>query len=179
MLRKICGILSGILLAVLAVIAALLIVPGLIGYESMAVISGSMEPGIPVGSIVYAKEADPDTLEVGDVITYQINEDTRVTHRIESVDRETQTFVTKGDANAQADNSPVSYSNVVGRVDFHVPYLGYISIYAKTPVGIGAVCGVLVVLILLTFLPEIFESEEEKSEQKEQKKQKKKKMKAE
>jgi len=53
--------------------------------------------------------------------------------------------------------NPVAYSSIVGKVDFHMPYLGYISIYAKTPLGIIAICGILIVMILLIFLPEIFE----------------------
>ena len=43
----------------------------------------------------------------------------------------------------------------------HVPYLGYISIYIRTPLGIAAACGVLIVVVLLTFLPEVFKKEEE------------------
>ena len=44
MLKKICGFLSGILLLVLAVLAGLLIIPKALGYEEMAVLTGSMEP---------------------------------------------------------------------------------------------------------------------------------------
>ena len=47
----------------LVVIAALLLVPKLLGYTQYAVISGSMEPNIPVGSIVYDKEVEPEELE--------------------------------------------------------------------------------------------------------------------
>jgi signal peptidase len=46
---------------------------------------------------------------------------------------------------------------------FHIPYLGYISIYAKTPLGIAVVCGVLIVLILLNFIPDILEEDKKKN----------------
>ena len=148
----------------LVVIAALLLVPKLLGYTQYAVISGSMEPNIPVGSIVYDKEAEPEELEIGDVITYRLSGDTLVTHRIVAIDEAAQTVQTKGDANESEDGAPVPYSEIVGLKAFHVPLLGYISIYGKTPLGIAAVCGVLVVLILLNFLPDILSEEEEKKE---------------
>lgn len=160
MLRKICSILTTILMILLAAIAAILIVPSLMGYKSMAVLSGSMEPGIPVGSIIYVGKTDPAELKVGDIVTYQISGETMVTHRVEAIDYDNRQITTKGDANENADASPVDFTSVVGKASFHLPFIGYISIYAKTPLGIAAVCGVLVVLILLNFLPDIFSRED-------------------
>ena len=62
MLKKICGFLSTILLIVLFALAVLLIGPNLLGMKSFAVLSGSMEPKIPVGSIVFVDEVEPATL---------------------------------------------------------------------------------------------------------------------
>lgn len=174
MLKKICGILSGIILLVLAVLAGLLIIPKLMGYEEMAVLTGSMEPNYPVGSLIFVKEINPDQLEVGDVITYRLDSDTVVTHRIVEIDKEAQTVTTKGDANSSNDGSPVPYSEIVGKAHFKIPYLGYVSMNIKTPKGIMAICGVLIAIILLTFLPEIFSPEEEE-EQKEKLKRRKRK----
>lgn len=174
MLKKICGILSGIILLVLAVLAGLLIIPKFMGYEEMAVLTGSMEPNYPVGSLIFVKEIDPDQLEVGDVITYRLDSDTVVTHRIVEIDKEAQTVTTKGDANSSNDGSPVPYSEIVGKAHFKIPYLGYVSMNIKTPKGIMAICGVLIAIILLTFLPEIFSPEEEE-EQKEKPKRRKRK----
>ncbi len=162
MLKKICGFLSTILLIVLFALAVLLIGPTLIGMKSMAVLSGSMEPKIPVGSIVYVEDVEPSTLQTGDVITYSISGSTMVTHRVVEVDAENQSIITKGDANEVEDGAPVTFSQVVGKMKMHVPYLGYISIYIRTPLGIAAACGVLIVVVLLTFLPEVFKKEEEK-----------------
>lgn len=174
MFKKICGALSTLLLIILALLAAVMIVPHFMGYKSMAVLTGSMEPNYPVGSLVYVKETDPEEIDVNDVITYQLSGDTVVTHRVVAVDRDLQQFTTKGDANEAEDGAPVPYSNVVGKAGMNIPYIGFISIYAKTPIGIGVICGVLVIIILLTFLPEIFSSEEESDEKHDKKKSKKK-----
>lgn len=163
MLKKVCGFLSTILLIALFVLAVLLIVPNLLGMKSLAVLSGSMEPGIPVGSIVYIDDAEPSTLQKGDVITYNLGGGTMVTHRVVDVDTENQSIITKGDANDVEDGAPVAFSQVVGKMKMHIPLLGYISIYIRTPLGIAAACGLLIIVVLLTFLPEVFKKEEEAS----------------
>lgn len=165
---KICSILSTLIIIAFAGIAAVLVLPVLFGCKSMAVVSGSMEPVIPVGSIVVVKEVDTNTLEVGDVISYRMSGNTMVTHRVVSIDAEKQELVTKGDANEVEDANPVTFSNIVGKKLFHVPLLGYLSIYIKTPLGIVGVCAVLIVLILLNFLPDILTPEEKKAEKKEE-----------
>ncbi len=164
MLQKICNFLLGILIVLLAVFAGILLIPRAVGYQSLAVLSGSMEPEISVGSIVFTKEADFSSLQTGDIITYRIGEETMVTHRIESIDEVNGQVVTKGDANDTADAEPISYSNIVGKVGFFLPLLGYLTIYIKTPLGIAAVCGLLVILILLLFLPEVFKNEEKEAQ---------------
>lgn len=169
MVKKICNVLNVILLIVLVVVAGLLVIPNLIGYKSFAVISGSMEPNIPVGSIVYAKEADFNELEVGDVISYRLSGDTMVTHRIQEINTDDSTVITKGDANNSADPNPIASSNIVGKVAWSVPLIGYISIYAKTPLGIAAICGVVALIIILNYLPEVLEHEEDKKDKKDKK----------
>lgn len=154
----------GIVIAALVVIAGLLLIPGMIGYQSFAVISGSMEPNYPVGSIVYTKAISFEELDVGDVISFASGT-TKVTHRIVDLDSETQMITTKGDANKVEDGEPVAYADVVGKVAFHVPLLGYLSVYIKTPLGIALGCGVLFVILLLSFLPEFFKQEHSKKEQ--------------
>lgn len=160
--KKICNFLSTVVLLLLMVVAAVILVPMILGFREMAVLSGSMEPNIPVGSIVYVKPLDdPAVLEPGDVCTYTLADgETMVTHRVVSVDPDSQTLVTKGDANDTEDGA-ISFSQVFGEAQFHLPYLGYIAINIKTPTGILAVCGVLVVVIMLNFIPAIIDAGEE------------------
>ena len=161
MVKKICNILSTIVLILLLGVAATILAPMLLGYKEMAVLSGSMEPNIPVGSIVYVKPMEADQLEVGDVCTYMLEDGSNyVTHRVISIDPENQTLVTQGDANESPDGD-VAFSQVLGEAQFHLPYLGFITINAKTPKGIMAICGVLVLVILVNFIPAIIDADEE------------------
>ena len=96
----------------------------LLGYHMLTVDSGSMEPNIPEDSLIFVKETDPSTLQEDDVITFTIDENgTLATHRIVLVQTTKRCFITKGDANDIYD-VPVSWSNVVGKVEFSLPKIG-------------------------------------------------------
>lgn len=97
--------------------------------------TGSMEPSCPVGSMVVVQPVAFDDLHEQDIITFVRPDDTVVTHRIISIDREQQRLTTKGDNNNTADNSPVFYENVIGRVRLRVPYIGYVLLVLNTRFG--------------------------------------------
>jgi signal peptidase len=109
-------------------IAVLFVIPRMTGGAALTVLTGSMTPDIPVGSVVVIRPVDPGTLRVGDVATYQVNpdQDAYITHRVLKIDDSTApaTFVFKGDANRGADTDPVPGDAIRGKVWFHVPYLG-------------------------------------------------------
>lgn len=114
--------------AMLGVIAILLVVPRATDARTLTVLTGSMTPALPVGSLVLVRPVDPRSLEVGDIATYRVGEDTLVTHRVASIDSSTvpNRFVFKGDANRGPDTTPISAEDVVGEVWFDIPYLGSI-----------------------------------------------------
>ena len=172
MLQKICGFFSTLLMVALLALAAVLIVPVILGYTELAVLTGSMQPTIPVGSLIYVKEVDPATLEPGDVITYRLEGDTMVTHRVIETNPTEGYLITQGDANEDPDGE-ITFDRIVGKMDFHLPYLGYISMNIRTKTGIFAICGTLIAIILLTFVPEIFAPDSPEDKQEQEKKQEK------
>ena len=160
--KTICNILSTLLLVALVLLAGVVLGPRVMGYQEMAVLSGSMEPNIHVGSVVFVDDdIDPATLEAGDVVTYYMNEDTFVTHRVQSIDTASRTLVTKGDNN-NSDDGEISFSQVFGKAAFWLPYLGFLTIYMKTPIGIMAITVAIVLIILLNFLPMILSADDGK-----------------
>ncbi len=117
----------GTLIMIAAIAACLaLVIPKFAGYSSYVVVSGSMEPNIPVGSLALSKKVDPAALETGDVIVFvdPARGTTPITHRVVSNDTASGTIVTKGDANDRQDVNPATYDNVVGKVEVHVPHAG-------------------------------------------------------
>ena len=156
-----------ILLAVLLVYIPLT-VPRLLGFDSYAVISGSMEPTIKVGSVAYAKPTVPEELQEGDIIIFfPDGAATPVTHRVVENVKASREIVTKGDANTDVDLRPVDYDNVQGKIEFSIPYLGFVSEVAGSGYGkIAAViflfCAVLLGM-LSTRLSEAAEKQEKEN----------------
>ncbi len=122
-LPALCKTVGTIILSIAIILMLPLAVPKLLGYEVFSVISGSMEPAIPAGSIVYVEDAEGKEIEPGDIIAFKKDGDT-VTHRVVENRVSDGEFITKGDANASDDIFPVRYKELIGRVKRHIPYLG-------------------------------------------------------
>ena len=153
-MKKAFSILTTTIMVLAIIMAVLLVGVRLVGIQPYIVTSGSMEPAFHVGSVVYVKPVDASNLEIGDAITFDIGEESLVTHRIASIENEdgNLSFVTKGDANEMADINPVRADQVKGKVIFNIPHLGKFEEYIKTTQGrIIAICiaGMLVVLVAL------------------------------
>ena len=119
----------GLLMMIAVIVGCIpLTVPKVFGYQIYHITSGSMEPEIPTGSIIYAKQTDPLELQPKDVIVFYGGQgaDTTVTHRVVENRREDQKLVTKGDANAGNDVLPVPYRQVIGCVELSIPNLGFL-----------------------------------------------------
>ena len=164
------GVTTGLVVLV-EILALLLVGARLIGLQVFTVLSGSMEPTYPVGSLIYVKKADPFALESGDVITFMLDEDTVATHRIVEVvpdenDASVVRFRTKGDANEAVDGALVHYKNVIGSPVFHVPLLGYAANYIQNPPGTYIAISAGAVLLLLVFLPDLLGPDKPKKENK-------------
>ena len=172
-LKKILNVISTILVAIVVVLALLLVGARFIGLNVYTVLSGSMEPTYHVGSLIYVKDVDTDELKAGDVITYMLDEDTIVTHRIADVipdetDPSIIRFQTKGDANDSVDGSLIHYKNVIGTPVFSIPKLGYLANYIQKPPGRYIAISAGAIILLLVFLPDLF-SDDDKSEKKKKK----------
>lgn len=124
-IARLCTAVGALMLVALGVVGlGASVVPRVMGMQSYAIISGSMEPAYPTGSLVYAEPAEGAALQAGDVAAFWRDQDV-IVHRVrENVSAEGE-LVTKGDANDEVDIRPVPYQNVLGRVVFSVPYVGY------------------------------------------------------
>lgn len=130
----------------MAIFAVVVVVVGLMlsarfgysNYRIFYITSGSMEPSIPVASVVLAESLE--TYQVGDIITFsQPGRGNLVTHRIVDITNQgkVQSFTTKGDANDVADNQIIPSMNVHGKVLYYLPYIGRLVAFVQTPLGFG------------------------------------------
>jgi len=167
--KKIWDTATTVLVVLVVIFAIFLMGSRLMGLQVFNVISGSMEPTYSVGDLIYVKEVDPDSVKVGDPITFVLNEDLVVaTHRVVSVDSENRQFTTKGDANSTEDAAPVHFNNLIGVPVFAIPLLGYISAYIQSPPGMYVAIGFGVLLLAAVFLPDMLTKKDKKEEQQEE-----------
>lgn len=168
--KKIWNVISTVLVVIVVAVALLLVGARLFGLQVYAVLSGSMEPTYHVGSVIYVEPVDPSEIQVGDPITFVMNEELTVaTHRVVRIDAENSAFYTKGDANENPDAAPVHFNNLLGKPVFTIPYLGYISSYVQSPPGIYIAVGVGVLLLALAFLPDMLDGGKKKKSGKSEK----------
>lgn len=154
-----------IFLAICVVIAAALAVAfagvRLIGLTPYAVLTGSMEPELPVGSLIFVRSVDPADIQVGDDITFKLQSGSLATHQVWKVDTAAQTFYTQGiankdqDGNIMHDGAPVAWSNVVGSPVFCIPYLGYINRFCTTPPGMYILVAAVALVIAVSIVVEL------------------------
>lgn len=144
-------------------------VPDFLGYKPFIVLSGSMEPSIMTGDMVFVKETDPDSLKVGDVIAYKSGSAV-VTHRIVEVKSENgeTRYVTQGDANNAADQGLVKPADVEGIYQRRVAGAGNLAMFMQTTTGmiLFVVCP-LVLFVLWDVIRRQLESRKEVSRTKE------------
>jgi signal peptidase len=137
-------------IAVVAIFLVLSVFPIKGGYKTFIVLSGSMEPKIHTGSIVIVKPEN--NYQVGDVITFNENNklNTPVTHRIAGIkeDKGESFYTTKGDANDSPDLQEVKGGEIIGKVLFSVPLVGYAVNTVKKPFGFMLVIIIPVVIIV-------------------------------
>lgn len=136
--------LAGVLTAFVLVFAGLFTLPRIAGVEPYIVMSGSMEPAIPTGSIAFVSTADDDVKE-GDIIAFRLSGATgssiTVTHRI--IDKNESGWITKGDANESADTAAVRPEQVIGTYLFSIPELGYLMNGKEKELGLLLILWVL------------------------------------
>lgn len=138
MFKKIGSIVVNVGIVVFLVIAGFLALSTVSVFDlrSFVVQSGSMEPVVHTGSVILVRKVSE--YGVGDIVTHKTSsKDVTITHRI--VREETRDgqkgFVFKGDANTVEDEELVPESDIVGKILFQIPYLGYVVDYVKKPVG--------------------------------------------
>jgi len=154
---------GNVLLVAVTMVAAIYLLPGLLGYQRYVITGGSMSGTFEKGSIAFEREVSVAALEVGDVITYMppadAGVDNLVTHRVSEIstgEDGTPLLRTKGDANADVDPWAFQLTDDVQPVvSFTVPFLGYVFMALSDPTVRILVIGVPAGLVALRALVDV------------------------
>ncbi len=119
--------------------------PTVFGWGSAVVLSGSMEPELPVGALLVIHRET--SYHPGEIVTYEDVYGSLITHRLVSLENGEAT--TKGDANNTGD-APFAASRIRGEVKAVFPGVGRAILWLQTPPGL---CTILLVGGILLFVP--------------------------
>jgi signal peptidase I len=123
---------AAVLVLVLAVAAVTIVIPALAGGRALTVLTHSMEPGLPPGTLLVIRPTAADDVRVGEVLTYQIESGRPdvVSHRVISrtvAPDGSVLYTTQGDNNPSPDPDPVQEVQVVGPVWYSIPLIGWVN----------------------------------------------------
>jgi signal peptidase len=128
------GLSFGLLAFVLLLAVLVVLVPAVTRSTPYTILTSSMEPGLPPGTLVIVKPVEPVDIKIGTVITYQLDsgEPAVVTHRVVEIQGPNlpgadPSFITKGDANSAPDAKPVMAVQLRGEVWYSVPLIGWVN----------------------------------------------------
>lgn len=157
MLRRLGGgVATLVVVGLVAVAVAVAVVPAATGSAALTVLSGSMVPTLPVGSLVVSRPVPADAVAVGDVVSFvdrdpATGESRTVTHRVVGV-APGPVFSTRGDANPAPDPHPVAAGDLIGRLWYHLPWVGGAAGFLRTGPGLVVGGGAVLLLIGLSLL---------------------------
>jgi signal peptidase I len=138
-----------------------IMLPRVLNLQAVVVLTGSMEPALPIGSIAFVeKDRSAETVQPGDILTFyrpDVPQRVLVTHRVVEVVRERGAlgFRTKGDANSENDDWVVPAPNVVGTVSRVIPYMGHVTDHVRGRNGFLLLMGIPGGLIIISELNKI------------------------
>jgi signal peptidase len=176
MLKKIFFISEWILFGIIVCLCGLLLLSNYTTHFPLkvyTVLTGSMEPAIPAGSLVLGFTIDSTQLNPGDIITFASPDEPgkQIIHRIRSVktaDNQTY-FLTKGDNNDSLDDWQIYPPQIFSRAYLFIPQLGYLASQSKSPLGFVATVGIPALFLLIMYVRQIIQGVREYADHKAQK----------
>ncbi|MDO5569711.1 MAG: signal peptidase I [bacterium] len=112
---------------ILVIIYLIIFIPTIWGYKPLVVISGSMEPTLKTGGILYYHKKEYQDFKKNDILVYQLNDHT-ISHRVYDITDDG--IITKGDANKTYDNLLITKDRILGEgTKWCIPFIGYYADY--------------------------------------------------
>ena len=156
-----CFRILGIIIVIMVIILCIpFVVPKVIGVNVYEVVTSSMAPELPVGSVVYVQTCKADEVKVGDIISFYVgtDEENIISHRVVEINVDEQGtffFTTKGDANSDIDSVPIDIKHLVGKVIFKINNVSWLVRLFDTSTGIIILIGLILISLCLNIASDL------------------------
>jgi signal peptidase len=118
------------------------------------VLTGNMEPSIPLGGLVLIKPTNPEMVQIGDIICFNFSESTLIIQRVVNITSEG--IATKAAANEDKDLKIVDSQDIIGEVVLVIPFLGHIVTFAQTTTGFFLFLIIPIILVTVYEIKNVF-----------------------
>ena len=121
-----------------------------IGAKGYSVASDSMAPKLHKGDVVFVKNVPFEELEKGDVVTVKFkSREGTYTHRIVTIDYDKKEIRTAGDNTNTVDTESASHSQIMGKVLFSIPLVGYLSLLLTNTSYVAAIALFVLMIMII------------------------------
>lgn len=122
-------------------------IPSFLGYKNFIILSGSMEPTLNIGDVIFIKEKEE--IEENDIVSFNEKRNV-ITHRVvKKVEQDgRELYKTKGDANEVEDQNLITKEEIEGVYCFKIPKIGIVITFLQSKVGIVMFLSVLLIVYI-------------------------------
>ena len=151
------------------VVAAALLVPPLLGVDTVINDNSNIETNLPVGAVAYGRQVDTEKLKKEDKILY-MEGSAQYVYEIQDMDTTAGSYKVKDVYNKNSDAESITLQDKVSKAVITIPFIGYAAIALQSKTGLMVVGAVIILLIILFILSEVLrrgDDDEEEDEDEE------------
>ncbi len=153
MMKRILKIIKNTLTILLCILFSIVAFMTLTGAKGYSVASNSMSPELRRGYVVFVKDIPFEDLKEGDIVTVGFKTgDGTYTHRIVSIDYDKREIRTAGDNTGSIDTESANEFQILGKVWFSIPLLGYLSLMMTNSTYVAAVALFVLLIMVVGFV---------------------------
>ena len=149
------------------VVAVALLVPPLLGVDTVINDNSNIETNLPVGAVAYGRQVDTEKLKKEDKILY-MEGSAQYVYEIQDMDTTAGSYKVKDVYNKNSDAESITLQDKVSKVVITIPFIGYAAIALQSKTGLMVVGAVIILLIILFILSEVLRRGDEDEEEDEE-----------
>ena len=149
------------------VVGAALLVPPLLGVDTVINDNSNIETNLPVGAVAYGRQVDTEKLNKGDKILY-MEGSAQYVYEIQDMDTTAGSYKVKDVYNKNSDAESITLQDKVSKAVITIPFIGYAAIALQSKTGLMVVGAVIILLIILFILSEVLRRGDDDEEEDEE-----------
>lgn len=149
------------------VVAVALLVPPLLGVDTVINDNSNIETNLPVGAVAYGRQVDTEKLKKEDKILY-MEGSAQYVYEIQDMDTTAGSYKVKDVYNKNNDAESITLQDKVSKAVITIPFIGYAAIALQSKTGLMVVGAVIILLIILFILSEVLRRGDDDEEEDEE-----------